>query len=191
MSSNSSGKHVEKLKFDKYDVSIDPDNLRFNEDSLSSYIQTEGGYYDNFGGFLSFAERNLQNKELLHEKLFCERFEEAKELGSSDKLAEAKAKKDPDVVEMKNDVIEARYIVNRLKNHLKAWDKNHDNAQSLGHMLRKQMDKLNGDINGMHGWQGSQSYRLDKEVEEVVTSFPAKGSSDDGFETELNASNLF
>ena len=38
-------------------------------------------------------------------------------------------------------VIEARYVVNRLKNHLKAWDKNHDNAQSMGHMLRKQMEK--------------------------------------------------
>lgn len=176
----------EKLKFDKYEVVVDPENLRFNEDTLSAYIQKEGGHYDNFGSFLALAERNLQNKESMHEKLFCERFEEAKELGSSDKLAEAKSKKDPDVVEMKNDVIEAKYIVNRLKNHLKAWDKNHDNAQSLGHMLRKQMDKLNSDIHGSHGWQGG--IQLDKEVNEAVKSFP---DADASFETSLSAENMF
>lgn len=176
----------EKLEFDKYEVTVDAENLRFNEETLSSYIQTEGGHYDNFGGYLALAERNLQNKESAHEKLFCERFEEAKELGASDKLAEAKSKKDVDVVALKEEIIEARYVVNRLKNHLKAWDKNHDNAQSLGHMLRKQMDKLNAEIHGIHGYQGSQ---IDKEVESTVKTFPAKG--DDGFESNLSVDNLF
>jgi hypothetical protein len=131
---------TETLKFDKYEVEVNPENLRFDEQSLSEYIQKEGGHYDNFGAYLALAERNLQNKQTSHEKLYCDRFDEAKELGASDKLAEARSKKDADVVDAKNDVIEASYIVNRLKNHLKAWDKNHDNAQSLGHMLRKQMD---------------------------------------------------
>jgi hypothetical protein len=174
----------EKLKFDKFEVVVDAENLRFNEDTLSTYIQNEGGHYDNFGGYLALAERNLQNKESMHDKLFCERFEEAKENGASDKLSEAKAKKDPDVVEMRNDVIEARYIVNRLKNHLKAWDKNHDNAQSMGHMLRKQMDKLNSDITGPHGWQGS---RLDHDVNETVKNSSEGG----GFAETLGAENLF
>lgn len=178
---------TEKLAFDKYEVEIDPENLRFDEQSLSDYIQKEGGHYDNFGAYLALAERNLQNKQTAHEKLFCERFEEAKELGASDKLAEAKAKKDVDVVDAKNDVIEAQYAVNRLKNHLKAWDKNHDNAQSLGHMLRKQMDKLGNDIYGNHGWQGSH---LDRDVAETVKSFPS-APADEGFETNLSAENLF
>jgi len=30
--------------------------------------------------------------------------------------------------------------------YLKAWDKNHDNAQNRGHTLRKELDKLNKDI---------------------------------------------
>lgn len=179
---------TEKLTFDKYTIEINPENLRFDEQSLSAYIQTEGGHYDNIGAYLSLAERNLQNKEVQHEKLYCERFEEAKEEGSSDKLAEAKAKKDGDVVEMKNAVIEARYAVNRLKNHLKAWDKNHDNAQSLGHMLRKQMDKLHGDsIYGVHGYQGST---MDKDVTETVKTFPVEEKSEE-FESNLSLDNLY
>jgi hypothetical protein len=39
---------TEKLKFDKYEVTVDPENLRFDENTLSAYIQTEGGHYDNF-----------------------------------------------------------------------------------------------------------------------------------------------
>lgn len=172
----------EKLVFDKYAVVIDPENLRFDEDSLTTYIQRESGFYDNFGAFLALAERNLQNKEVSYERLFSERFVEAKESGSSDKLAEAKAKADPDVSTTKETIVEARYVVNRLKNHLKAWDKNHDNAQSMGHMLRKQMDKLNGDIMGrIHGDYGSHATpNLDKDVEETVSG---------GFD-DLDSSNM-
>lgn len=170
----------EKLKFDIYEVALDPENLRFDEQSLSSYIQKESGWYDNFGAYLALSERHLQNKESLHEKTYCERFIEAKEAGASDKLAEAKAKADDIVNELKNDIIEAKYVVNRLKNHLKSWDKNHDNAQSLGHTLRRQMDKLNSDIRGPYGYQGS--YEMD-----------AKQSpeSSDGFENNLTVENLF
>jgi len=157
----------EKISFDDFSVVIDPENLRFDENTLSKYIQNEGSYYDNFGHYLALAEKNLQNKENQHEKLYCERFIEAKELGSSDKLAEAKAKSDPDVNFIKDQVFEARYVVNRLKNHIKAWDKNHDNAQSMGHMLRKQMDKLSGEIYGNNNFSSS----IDQIVSSTVGSY--------------------
>lgn len=183
---------TDKLEFDNFSVVIDPENLRFDENTLSQYIQNEGGYYDNFGYYLALAERNLQNKENAHEKLFCERFAEAKELGASDKLAEAKAKCDVDVVAFKEDIVQARFVVNRLKNHIKAWDKNHDNAQSMGHMLRKQMDRLNGDIMGFHGWQGST---LDSDVSKTVGSFepvPKQSSKEinSGFDDNLGIEGL-
>ena len=180
---------VEKLKFDKYEAQIDPENLRFDENTLTAYIEREGGYYDNVGAYLAMAERHLQNKEVLYEKLYCERFEEAKEIGASDKLAEAKSKKDVDVVEMKMEVIEARYIVNRLKNHLKAIDKSHDNAQSLGHMLRKQMDKLNSDIMGRFfgDHPGHEIPNMDNAIQETVKSFPDSAE----FESNLSAENMF
>lgn len=199
----------ETLVFAGYSVKLDSENLRFNEATLNHYIQTESGYYDNFGASLARAERNLQNKETLHEKLYADRFVESKEMGGSDKLAEAKTKGDDDVVASKEEIIEAKYIVNRLKQHLRAWDKNHDNAQSLGHMLRKELDKLNAEINmRVHNIDRSEIPGLDKFVDKTVaTDWPAdaddsqthstevaedKPSDDDnGFETDLGLNNLY
>lgn len=175
----------EKLIFDKFDVVIDPELLRFSEQSLSDYIQKESGYYDYYGSFLALAERNLQNKEILHEKTYCERFDEAKESGCTEKQSEAKGKADPVVHKLKQDIVDAKYIVNRLKQHLRAWDKNHDNAQSMGHMLRKQMDKLNADIMAKHyDGGGNQITGLDDAVQETVTS------DSNEFESNLSSENL-
>ena len=177
----------EKLEFAGMVVEIDPENLRFNEASLSQYIQTEAGYYDNFGAYLCLAEKNLQNLELRHEKLFAERFVEAKEDGGSDKLAEAKAKADADVVSLKEKSNDAKYAVNRLKQHLRAWDKNHDNAQSMGHMQRKMIDKLHGDIMGGRGYMAPSNVNDDL-IEETVKSYD---EAESGFETGLGKENLF
>lgn len=188
---------IEKLEFAGHEVTLNSENLRFDEMTLSNYIQTEAGYYDNFGAFLALAEKNLQNKEVYHERLYSDRFVEAKENGGTEKLAEAKAKADPDVVSAKQDIIEARYIVNRLKQHLRAWDKSHDNAQSMGHMLRKQMDKLNAEIvsksSGYYGTPG-----LDQAIERTVKPFEVVEIGGDEpkdetpeFETNLSLDNLF
>jgi hypothetical protein len=201
---------AETLAFEGYSVTLDSENLRFDEATLTKYIQTESGFYDNFGASLAKAERNLQKKETLHEALYAERFVEAKEMGGSDKLAEGKAKADQDVVASKDEIVQAKYIVNRLKQHLRAWDKNHDNAQSLGHMLRKELDKLNAEINmRVHNIDRSEIPGLDKAVDETVaTEWPAEPdkaevveviptasevASDDsaGFETDLDMSNLY
>ncbi len=182
----------EKLEFAGFVVEIDPEHLRFNENTLNQYIQTEAGYYDNFGAFLSLAEKNLQNTELKHEKLFAERFIEAKDNGGSDKLAEAKAKADPDVVQLKEDANNARYAVNRLKQHLRAWDKNHDNAQSLGHMQRKIMDKLHGEIMGRFNMGNSSGQEgLDDAINETVKAYDEAAQPSGGFETGLSSENLF
>lgn len=178
----------EKLKFDIHEVVVEPENLRFDETSLNSYIQTEGSYYDYYGASLSLAEKNLQNKELMHEKLFNERFVEAKENGDAVALAEAKAKLDPVVVDLRSDVIDAKYIVTRLKQHLRAWDKNHDNAQSLGHMLRKQLDKINDDSIIMSSSYAPKTWGHS-------TIFPDSNQdadpSEGGFESDLNSSNFY
>lgn len=175
---------VEKIEFDKFMVVIDPENLRFSENTLSNYLQSEGGYYDNFSYYLALAEKNLQNKEAQYEKLYNDRFIEAKELGSSDKLAEAKSKADQDVSFLKQECIEAKYIVNRIKYHLKTWDKNHDNAQSMGYMLSKQIDKLSNDIYGSGGFQES----LDKNVAETVSSFSK--NEEKGFDSSIGIEGL-
>ena len=191
---------IEKLEFAGLTVEVNPENLRFDESSLNDYIQKEGSYYDYFGAFLSLAERNLQNKETMHEKVYNERFIEAKEDGAAVALAEAKAKIDPIVVSLKDDVIEAKYIVNRLKQHLRAWDKNHDNAQSMGHMVRKMVDKLQAEISMReHNIDPNEIPGLDLAIRRTVGSWeperePSKQDEDSdggGFETDLGVDNLY
>ena len=162
--------NIEKLQIGSSSVVIDPVNLKFSEVTLNVYIETEAGFYDNFGAYLALAEKNLQIKELEHEKLYNMRYTEFKDSGGTDKYCEAKAKSDPDVVTLKERSIEAKYVVTRLKQHLRAWDKNHDNAQSLGHMLRKTMDKLNSEI--MARVYGDSSESLDQTIQEVCAPFP-------------------
>lgn len=162
---------VEKLVIGTSSVVIDPTNLTFSEATLSSYIETEAGYYDNFGAYLALAEKNLQIRELEHEKLFHSRYIESKDIGGTEKYCEAKAKTDPDVVKFKEKCVEAKYMVTRLKQHLRAWDKNHDNAQSLGHMLRKTMDKLNSAILAkVHSLDSNEVEELDHTIEETCPS---------------------
>lgn len=175
---------TEKLEFAGYEVTLNPENLRFDEHTLSQYLQVESGYYDNFGAYLALAEKNLQNKEIVYERLLAERFVEAKENGGSDKLAEAKAKADQTVNDMRQAVVEAKYVVNRLKNHLKAWDKNHDNAQSLGHTIRRQMQTMREDTIYGGPYMGSTQ---DRDVADAVGSFP----SQIGFEDDIGQENLW
>ena len=186
----------EKLTIYGSDVVIDSENLKFNESTLNEYIMKEAGFYDNFGYFLAKAERALQRVEMAHEKLYAERFAEAKEIyQASDKLAEAKAKADPDVNTLRDGIVDARYMVNRIKRHLLAWDKNHENAQSMGHMLRKEMDKLNAEIYSRSKYFDGlveTDHRVEGLAKEIDKA-AEKSSSDDsfGFEDNLSKDNLF
>lgn len=149
-------------------VVIDSENLNFNETTLNDYIIKEGGFYDNFGGYLAKAEKLLHENDSKLEEIYAERFAYFKDQGGSDKLCEARTKSDGDYLKMKEKVIEAKYLVTRLKNHLRSWDKNHDNAQSLGHMIRKEMDKLHFDI------RGDSSYDYETKIDQLVGHIDTK-----------------
>jgi hypothetical protein len=151
-------------------VDLDEKNLSFDETTLTTYLQKEGGYYNNFGGYLAKAEYLLQYRELDYEVLYADTFKVYKQEGGSDKLAEAKTESDPRVIEAKKKVIEAKYLVRQLAQHLKAWDKNHENAQSLGHYLRKEMDKLSNEIRaaGYRHDMNDSTISYEDEVNKIV-----------------------
>ena len=69
-----------------------------------------------------------------------------KESGGSDALCNAKTTSDEEVVEAKKSVLAAKHKVMLLKQHLRAWDKAHENALNLGYTLRKEMSKLHSTI---------------------------------------------
>lgn len=134
------------IKVVKEAVHIRPDRLKFNEASLTNFIESEGVWYNYFGHYLANAESELQVLELRSEATYASKFADAKGQGNSDKLADAVAKADPDYENSQIAVINAKRNVKLLQQHLRAWDKAHENAQSRGHMLRKEIDKLNADI---------------------------------------------
>jgi hypothetical protein len=128
-------------------VIIDPDKLCFNEATLSTYMEKEAGYYSYFGAMLALAEKLSSEDEQAYEVIYWSRFVAIKdESGDSDKKVEGSTKSELAVQEAKKKCIESQYKVKLLQQHLRAWDKNHENSQSRGHFLRKEMDKLNRDI---------------------------------------------
>lgn len=134
------------IKVGGQEVVLDNSRLAFNEVSLNAFMENLALWYDYFSQKLAEAEALLAYKEYEYDVLFSSSYEKTKESGATDKLAEANAKKDPEVCEVKKEIIAARHKVTLLKQHLKSWDKAHENAMSRGHMVRKEMDKLNTDI---------------------------------------------
>jgi hypothetical protein len=134
------------LKIGGQDIVLDNSRLAFNEISLNNFMENLALWYDYFSQKMAEAEAILAYKEYEYDILFSSSYEKSKEEGCTDKLAEANAKKDANVCEAKREIIAAKHKVTLLKQHLKSWDKAHENAMSRGHMVRKEMDKLNTDI---------------------------------------------
>lgn len=134
------------IKVNSKELILDPENMKFNEFTLSEYMDKEYAWIDYYGKQLEYAQKELSLAELEFETKFNELYISFKDLGGSDAYCKAKAQSNSDVVSLHEKVIDRRAAVGLLKSHLKAWDKNHDNAQNRGHTLRKELDKLNKDV---------------------------------------------
>lgn len=147
---------IRTIKIHDQDIVLDTSRLHFSEGSLSEYLETEGGWIDYFGAKLADAERELAEVQLrlemveaAYEKIYNSVFNKIKSAeGKSDKVTEAKAKLDKSVCEaqekvfsIKTDLIERKYCVKLIYQHLKAWQLNHENAQNRGNTLRKEMNR--------------------------------------------------
>jgi hypothetical protein len=144
-------------------IVLDPENMKFNEVTLSNFLETEAAYYDYFGWALADAEYVMQRLESHHDVMFAERFKEWKDQGKSDKMAEQSARADEDVEKANLAFIASKHKVRLLQQHLRSWDRAHENAQSRGHFLRKEMDKLRVDIM-------MEQSDLERRVNEIVKS---------------------
>jgi len=128
------------------EIVLDPRRLEFNETNLSQYMMQEAGWYNYFGQRLADLEAILDMTDLEYDRRYNDRFVINKEAGGSDNFVKAKTEAEPELVELQKKLTAIKRNVTKLKLHLKAWDKNHENAQSVGHTLRREMDKLNVDI---------------------------------------------
>lgn len=130
----------------KQTIVLDPENMKYNENSLADFMNKEYGWIDYLGKQLEFAQTEVLYAEIELEAIESRKFMEAKDLGNSDNYAKAYTAANQEVIEAKKNVVAKKEIVGHLKAHLKAWDKNHANAQNRGHTIRKEMDKLNRDF---------------------------------------------
>jgi hypothetical protein len=135
-----------KLQINDEVWEIDRNNLRFSDATLNQFFERISGVIDYVGAGL--AKANQWHSMLEHEwkQKYISKFKEFKADGKSDKTAELSAEGDIEVAEVKKKSIDARYIKDLLYSHLQALNSAREDAHNRGHMLRKEMAKLNMDI---------------------------------------------
>lgn len=125
---------------------IDNNNLRFSDATLNQFFERISGIIDYVGAGHAKAMYWATKLDHEHKQKFIEKFKAFKDEGKSDKNAELCAEGDPDVSVIKQDYIKAKYVKDRLYAHLSALNSAREDAHNRGHMLRKELDKLNMDI---------------------------------------------
>jgi len=158
-------KIVETVKVGTEEITIDPNDLDFNEATLNEYMQKEASLYNYYGQKAADAQAQLQLAKMHNEIAYAEKFKFYK-ASNTVALTESLAKADPEVVKTAKHVISCARVLDKLKNYLRSWDKNHDNAQALGHMIRKEMDKLGFEIKTRAG--NSQDVLIDERIKAVL-----------------------
>lgn len=128
------------------EIVLDPKNMKYNENSLGDYMSKEYGWVDYLGKQLEYAQKEVLLADIEVDRLLGLRYMEAKDNGSSEGYSKAFSTSSNDVVNARKHLAERKEAVGHIKAHLKAFDKNHENAQNRGHTLRKELDKLNRDI---------------------------------------------
>lgn len=155
-------------------IVLDASKLDFNECNISEYLEREGGWIDYFGAKLAEAERQyaeaemeVEREEDEYDRLYSKVFSTLKTTeGGSDKLVEGQSKVEPTVVAARHKVldlkarsIELKYTVRALQQHLRAWDKCHENCQNRGNTLRKELERLHKD-----------KFTYDDKMDEIIKS---------------------
>ena len=143
---------VNKVTIDTEVWEINPDNLRFSDATLNQFFERVSGVIDYVGAGL--AKANMWHTMLDHQckQVFIQKFKMYKEDGKSDKTAELSAEGEPEVYALRKKCIEAKYSKDLLYSHLAALNSAREDAHNRGHMLRKEMDKLNMEIHSHQGF---------------------------------------
>lgn len=144
---------IENIKIQDTDWKIDTGDLSFTDASLNTFFEKVGGIIDYIGSAHANAMRYHAVCELSYKQMFIDKFKAQKDAGKSDKTAELYAEGDPDCINLKQMSINAKYIKDRLYAHLQALNSAREDAHQRGHMLRKEMDKLHGDIRAISNYE--------------------------------------
>lgn len=133
---------METVKVGEEDVLLDDDNLRVSEEGLNEFLCKFAAVYNYYSGRWSEAQYYNYILEDHVETLYAKKFDFYKNEGSTDKLAEARAKSNEDVSNARLNARKAKLAMQRLHGYLRSLDKAHEDALNLGYNLRKEMDKM-------------------------------------------------
>lgn len=125
---------------------LNPNDLKFSDATLNSFFERISGVIDYIGAGLAKATMHHSLLEHKCKQTFIQKFREFKEAGKSDKTAELSAEGEAEVSALKKLAIEAKYHRDLLYSHLQALNSAREDGHNRGHMLRKEMQKLNMDI---------------------------------------------
>lgn len=128
------------------EIVLDPKNMKYNENSIGEYMNKEYGWVDYLGKQLEYAQKEVLFADIDYDRVYGIRYMEAKDQGQSEGYSKAFTNSCQDVVDARKYLAERKEVVGHLKAHLKAFDKNHENAQNRGHSIRAEMKMLNRDI---------------------------------------------
>ncbi|HEV3250579.1 MAG TPA: hypothetical protein VGZ71_06485 [Puia sp.] len=127
-------------------IVLDPKKFQFNDASLNHFIEQTSIWYDYYSSKSAKAEELLLAAETQYDKLYLNKFMEGKQIGSSDKGADAFARTDLSVENALFEVNKYKSAVKYMKEYLKSFDKAHSMARSRGFMIQKEIEKLHKDI---------------------------------------------
>lgn len=159
-------------------VILDPENLKFDETTLGSYLDHEGSWYDYFGRALANAEAELSAAKELSDVVYMRAFDAYKSEGSSDKRAEAQARIEQPVIDSRQAALDADKSVKLLKQHLKSWDKGHEAALNRGYNLRKELELTGNRIYGKIAPHAASPDDYEQKLQQIIR--PVKTASKEG-----------
>jgi hypothetical protein len=125
-------------------ITLDPKNMRFDENNIGEYMNKEHGWVDFFGKQLEHVKKDILDSEVEEEKYHAEAYISAKDSGNTDNYAKFSANKDQNFITQRKETNRLKEIAGLIEQHLKAWSKNHENVQNRSHTIRQEMKVLNG-----------------------------------------------
>jgi len=136
---------MSEITIGKDKVDLDENILVVSHDNINEFLSKYASwyrYYQNKHNDASYIYKKLLDK---FNSLVQSKFKQYKQEGQlSDKMAEACAKSDEEVLTMQEKMRMAEYVKDEMWGFLRSMDYAHEDALQMCYNIRKEMDKIGG-----------------------------------------------
>ena len=158
---------MSKVVVGKEEVHLDETALDFTPENINEFLTKYAAlhrYYQNKHNEAVYIARTLNDQYTV---LFNSKFKENKIANNfSDKMAEASAKSDEEVVRLLDKVRKAEYVKDEIYGFLRSMDYAHDNAKELCYNMRKELDKIYP-RHVMANDSGQERYKMEEKLKDL------------------------